>query len=90
MVVGSQQLITPVDTHCVSMCYDHAMKDAGIRIRVERELRDAFLFACQSEERQASDVLREFMRVFADRHQGTGQGNLFSGQRKPRGRGNNG
>jgi hypothetical protein len=40
-------------------------KDVGIRIRVERELRDAFQQACDSENRQASDLLREFMRTYA-------------------------
>ena len=43
-------------------------KDVGVRIRVERELREAFLGACIAENRHASDVLREFMRSFAERH----------------------
>ena len=54
------------------------MKDVGVRIRVERELRAAFVSACESDSRQASDVLREFMRTFVERHQ-TGQGDLFAG-----------
>lgn len=53
------------------------MKDAGIRIRVERDLRSAFATACQAENKQASDVLREFMQAYVARHQG-GQGDLFS------------
>jgi hypothetical protein len=53
------------------------MKDAGIRIRVEKELREAFLAACLSEGRQASDVLREFMQTYVEHHQ-AGQGSLFS------------
>lgn len=53
------------------------MKDAGIRIRVEKELREAFVTVCQTEERQASDVLREFMQAYVDRHQ-RGQGDLFA------------
>jgi hypothetical protein len=52
------------------------MKDAAIRIRVERELRAAFLEACQTTKRQASDVLREFMQAYAERYLG-GQGDLF-------------
>lgn len=48
------------------MCIHRAMtKDVGIRIRVDRELRDAFQQACASENRQASDLLREFMRSYA-------------------------
>lgn len=59
------------------------MKDAGIRIRVEKELRAAFVEACQAENRQASDVLRDFMQTYVARHQG-GQGDLFSGpERRP-------
>lgn len=53
-------------------------KDVGIRIRVERELREAFQGACLAENRQASDVLREFMRLFADRHSGGLQASLFA------------
>ena len=52
------------------------MKDAAIRIRVERELRTSFLEACRTTERQASDVLREFMQAYVERYLG-GQGDLF-------------
>lgn len=52
------------------------VKDAGIRIRVERQLRAAFAAACQAENKQASDVLREFIQAYVARHQG-GQGDLF-------------
>ena len=37
-------------------------KDSGLRIRVERELRDQFLEACRQQDRPAAQVLREFMR----------------------------
>lgn len=56
------------------------MKDTGIRIRVEKELRAAFVAACRSEVRQASDVLREFMRAYADQHQSGMQRSLFGEQ----------
>jgi len=61
-------------------------KDAGLRIRVERELREAFQGACLAEKRSASEVLREFMQAYSDRHQGGRQANLFalSVDRKPR------
>jgi hypothetical protein len=39
-------------------------KDAGMRIRVERELRDEFLKICREQDRPAAQVLREFMREF--------------------------
>ncbi len=47
------------------------------RIRVERELREAFEGAYLAENRNASNVLREFMQSYVGRHQG-GQGDLFA------------
>ncbi len=43
-------------------------KDAGMRIRVERELRDSFVEACQSQDLVAAEVLRDFMKNFAAKH----------------------
>lgn len=40
------------------------MKDAGLRIRVQRELRDQFLAACRTEDKPAAQVIREFMRAY--------------------------
>lgn len=45
-----------------------AMKDVGLRIRVQRDLRDAFIAACQSQDRPAAQVLREFMREYVAKH----------------------
>ncbi|MEG5434899.1 hypothetical protein [Enterobacter asburiae] len=39
-------------------------KNAGMRIRVERELRDEFLKICREQDRPAAQVIREFMRVY--------------------------
>lgn len=79
---ASRHLIGVVmDTRRVSMRGKLvSMKDAGIRIRVERNLRSAFAAACQAENKQASDVLRDFMQSYAARFQG-GQGDLFSERR---------
>ena len=65
---------------CVSTGYDRgmAMKDAGLRIRVERELRDAFRGACAAENRDASEVLREFMRSFSEQRHAGKQTSLFA------------
>ena len=57
------------------------VKDAGIRIRVERNLRSAFAAACQAENKQASDVLRDFMQAYVAHYQG-GQGDFFSERRE--------
>lgn len=55
-------------------------KDVGLRIRIDRELREAFQGACISENRKASEVLREFMQMFAEKHQGGMQADLFTQQ----------
>ncbi len=43
------------------------MKDAGMRIRVEHELRDAFLAACQQMDVPAAQVLRQHMKAVVER-----------------------
>ena len=57
-------------------------KDAGMRIRVERALRDAFVEACQSQGLVAAEVLRDFMRTFAAKHT-TEQAVLFGQPKAP-------
>lgn len=46
-------------------------KDAGLRIRVDRELRDAFVVTCREQNRPASQVIREFMREYIERNEQT-------------------
>lgn len=41
-------------------------KDAGLRIRIDRKLRDAFVAACREQDKPAAQVLREFMRVYIE------------------------
>jgi antitoxin component of RelBE/YafQ-DinJ toxin-antitoxin module len=40
------------------------MKDAGMRIRVEPELRERFLNVCREKDLPAAQVLRSFMRDY--------------------------
>ena len=47
------------------------MKDSGLRIRVQRDLRDRFLEICRAKDKPAAQVIREFMRDYVDRHEGT-------------------
>ncbi len=54
-------------------------KDSGLRLRVERDLREAFMAACRAEERTAAQVLRECMRQFVERVR-AGQRELFAGK----------
>lgn len=53
-----------VDTHWRH--FGGAMKDAGMRIRVEQELRDAFVAACQKMDVPAAQVLRKHMKTVVE------------------------
>ena len=57
------------------------LKDSGMRIRVEKDLRDAFVQACRAQNRAAADVLRDFMRAFTDKQQ-QGQADLFANAKR--------
>ena len=45
-----------------------AVKDAGLRIRVERRLRERFLKICRKQDTPAAHVLRAFMRKYVAVH----------------------
>ncbi|KAB2678313.1 hypothetical protein F9K85_05060 [Brucella tritici] len=64
------------------------MKDVGLRIRIQRELRDAFLAACRNEDKAAAQVLREFMRDYVRQHQqADGEANHGRAGAEPKGQG---
>ena len=42
------------------------MKNAGLRIRLQRELREEFIEACKAEDKSAAQVLREYMRDYIE------------------------
>jgi hypothetical protein len=60
------------------------IKDAGLRLRVERELREEFVEACRSEGRPAAQVLRDFMRDYVSRNRASAQKELFGAQARLR------
>ena len=64
------------------MGYTSAMatKNAGLRIRVERALRDKFLEACRAEDKPAAQVIREFMRGYVAKHQTEAQGSIVAAE----------
>lgn len=77
MRVGGSYLATFPVAHsqfefhkCVSVGYTPKMatKDVGLRIRVERSLRKRFVEACQSDDKPAPQVIREFIRDYVGRH----------------------
>lgn len=45
-------------------------KDSGLRIRVQRNLRDRFLEVCRAQDKPAAQVIREFMREYVERQEG--------------------
>ena len=52
-------------------------KDAGLRLRVESELRQAFVDSCRAAWQTAAQVLRECMRQYVERAR-AGQQDLFA------------
>jgi hypothetical protein len=54
---------------CIHWVHFIPVKDAGLRIRIQRELRDQFLEACRAQDKPAAQVLREFMRDYVAKHQ---------------------
>lgn len=45
------------------------VKDSGVRIRVEKGLRNQFLETCRRQDKPAAQVLREFMRGYVAEHE---------------------
>mgnify|MGYP001822924359 CR=1 FL=1 len=60
------------------------MKTAGFRIRVDPELRKAFIEACKESDLSAAHVLRTFMRQYTDSFAERNQGDLFDSDRTNR------
>ncbi len=55
---------------CVSIGYTMPMmKDSGLRIRVQRDLREKFLEVCRAQDKTAAQVIREFMRSYINWHE---------------------
>jgi uncharacterized protein involved in exopolysaccharide biosynthesis len=59
------------------------LKDAGLRLRVERELRHEFIEICRSEGKAAAQVLREYMRDYVARNRAAAQRELFGQMGSP-------
>jgi hypothetical protein len=54
------------------------IKDAGLRLRVEREIRQEFVEVCRAEGKTAAQVLREYMRDYIARNRAAAQRELFT------------
>ena len=55
-----------------------AAKDVGVRIRVERTLRDAFVEACRADDQPAAQVIRKFMKRYVARIEKNAKGRAGS------------
>lgn len=65
-----------MDTQCVSNGCPH-MKSAGFRIRVDPNLRQAFIEACNESDVSAAHVLRSYMKHYIETFTSQKQGDLF-------------
>jgi hypothetical protein len=54
------------------------IKDAGLRLRVEREIRQEFVEVCRAEGKTAAQVLREYIRDYIARNRAAAQRELFA------------
>ena len=45
------------------------MKNAGLRIRVQRDLRDQFMAACRKQDKPSAQAIREFTRQYVASHE---------------------
>ena len=54
---------------CIHWVHSKSMKDVGLRIRVQRDLREKFLEVCRAQDKPAAQVLREFMREYVIEHE---------------------
>ena len=64
-------------THlCIRWLHFATMKDVGLRIRVQRDLREQFLEVCRAQDKPAAQVLREFMRDYVAEHETGDAGQL--------------
>jgi hypothetical protein len=64
---------------CVATRYIPMMeKDVGLRVRVSRDLRDAFTVACKANGQTASGTLRHFMERYVEESNASKQLELFS------------
>lgn len=58
------------------------VKEVGYRIRIDEGLRQRFIDACRQEDRSAAQVIREFMRLYVNRHSNSTKSHLFAEGRK--------
>jgi hypothetical protein len=60
------------------------LKTAGLRLRVEPELREEFVEICRTEGRPAAQVLRDFMRRYVSENRTSTQQDLFGAEPQSR------
>lgn len=74
MFVSDSFRLPVLPPKCVSIGYTREiMKDVGLRIRLQSDLREQFLETCRSQDKPAAQVLREFMRGYISTHESNGK-----------------
>lgn len=53
------------------------MKECGLRVRVENDLKEAFINVCKQDDLTAAQVLRAYMRLYVEQKGGGLQKDLF-------------
>lgn len=63
------------------------VKDVGLRIRIDKDLREQFLKVCRSQDKPAAQVIREFMRAYVRemQHDGSTSDAANNERREPNG-----
>ena len=57
-------------------------KTSALRIRIEPSLHQQFIATCKAQDIKASQVLRDFMRVYVEQNAGGKQTQLFQENKK--------
>jgi hypothetical protein len=68
---------TQMCIHGIHLIMTLKLKTAGLRVRVEPELREEFVEICRTEGRPAAQVLRDFMRRYVSENRSAAQQELF-------------
>jgi hypothetical protein len=76
---------TQMCIHGIHLIMTLKLKTAGLRVRVEPELREEFVEICRTEGRPAAQVLRDFMRRYVSENRSAAQQELF-GTNQPQSR----
>ena len=79
---GSSADLRHLPQPALRFCSARVRVAGGLRVRVQRELRDQFLKTCRAQDKPAAQVIREFMRKYVAAHGAPHETGQQSGQTK--------